>query len=210
MLSEQSLQYLACLVSIKEAAQLHAPSTPTSTKWLWNHMKLLDFEVHSTTTELCHKTFPMVTFWGLRPFSGCVHSETVPKLLPRLPGLSWCQQDSCALHRAEEDRLPPPVHPCHFCKVGSKVFACSPWNQWVLLKHGWRPQEVLRSKWAQFTSSSSALKQQHLLHLIKSLFVESSEQPQLSHFSSSPPPQTTGDIILQGFYKLYLEITSFL
>lgn len=131
MLSEGSLQCLACSAFIKEAAQLWALSTPRSTKWSCNHTKLLDFEVHSTTTELGYDAFPVVTFRRLRqrPFS-VVQPETIPKLSSRLPGLPWCQGDARILHRAEEHRFTPPVkllvHSCPFCEAGVKNICLQP------------------------------------------------------------------------------------
>lgn len=175
------------------------------TTWSCWTLKFIQLRLNSVTTP---------SLWW--PSGDWDHSQAVCILklsLSFYPGCQGCPDASKIHVPFTELRRTGSLLQCilaTFVRLGSKVFACSPWNQWVLLKHALRPQEVLRSKWAQFTSSTSALKQQHLLHLIKLLFVESSEQPQLSHFSSSPPPQTTGDIILQGFYKLYLEITSFL
>lgn len=67
--------------------------------------------------------------------------------------------------------------------------------------------QVLRSKCPQFTSSTSALMQQHLIYLIKSLFAESSEQAQLSHFSSFPPrplgTQYSSKAFTNFFWKLH-------
>lgn len=105
-----AVPFMPCLHQAGSSGPWTQQSNKHHVWWSCNHTKLLDFEVHSTMTEVPH-TFPMVTFRGLRqrPLSGCViprpslsfhrgfHQVPLMSVRCMYPSQSWGQAHSSSV-----------------------------------------------------------------------------------------------------------------